>query len=282
MKAPSGTIPAGNVALTVPAGWTVDAPKAVGSVGTSEQTVTFNVTPSATAAVNANFKISATWTVGTAKGYTDQVVRVVSPVEGRFQRWGNWAEFDDWLENTAPSARRLGRSTAVQTTGVGETFTLPVVVHNWSDTAQSGNVSLTLPDKVTADATSKPYTNLAPGAETTVNFQVSNSFTNATLPTTANAADSQNGNVTVRITTTWGTSGTGFEDLTLGIVPKTSIPAAAAAPAMDGQEGAGEYTGEALEIGRKWEPGGANRNCAASYKRPTRSAETGASASSEQ
>ena len=112
---------------------------------------------------------------------------MVSPVEGRFQRWGNWAEFDSWLENTAPSARRLGRSAAIQTTGVGETFTLPVVVHNWSDTAQSGTVSLTLPADVTADATSKPYASLAPGAETTVNFTVSNTFTNATLPTTRDA-----------------------------------------------------------------------------------------------
>jgi hypothetical protein len=262
VKAPAGTtIPAGTAALSVPAGWTVDAAKPVPAVTGSGATVTFNITPSATAAVNTNFKIAATWTVGAATGYTDQVVRVVSPVEGRFQRWGNWAEYDSWLENTAPAARRLGRSAAIQTTGVGETFTLPVVVHNWSATAQSGTVQLTLPANVTADATSKPYANLAPGAETTVNFTVSNTFTNSTLPTTANAADSQNGNVSVRITTTYGATGTGFEDLTLGIVPKTSIPAAAAAPTMDGAESAGEYSGEALEIGRKWEPGGANRNC---------------------
>ena len=88
--------------------------------------MTFNVTPTRRrAAVNTNFKISAVWTAGAATGYTDQVVRVVSPVEGRFQRWGNWAEYDNWLEDTAPSARRLGRSAAIQTTGVGETFTLP-------------------------------------------------------------------------------------------------------------------------------------------------------------
>ena len=66
----------------------------------------------------------------------------------------------------------------------------------------------------------------------------------------------------MRITTTYGDTGTGFEDLTLGIVPKTSIPAATTAPTMDGTEGAGEYTGEALEIGRKWEPGGSTRDCA--------------------
>src|SRR3954452_25302538 len=103
VKAPAGTtIPAGTVTLNVPAGWTADAAKPVPAVDGSGATVTFNVTPAANAAVNSNFRISATWTVGAAGGYTDQVVRVVSPVEGRFQRWGNWAEYDRWLENTAP------------------------------------------------------------------------------------------------------------------------------------------------------------------------------------
>src|SRR4051794_13502094 len=263
MKAPAGsTIPAGTATLSVPTGWTADAAKATPAVGASEQTVTFNVTPAAAAAVNQNFKIAATWAAGTATGYTDQVVRVVSPVEGRFHRWGNWAEYDNWLEQTAPAARRLGRSAAIQTTAVGETFTLPVDVHNWSNEAQNGAVSLALPAGFTADATSKPYANLAPGADTTVNFSVSNSFTNATLPITGATGSSQNTNVNVPITTTYNNGGTGSETLTLGVVPKTTIPAATAGPAVDGQEGAGEYTGEALDIGRKWEPGGTTRDCA--------------------
>jgi LmbE family N-acetylglucosaminyl deacetylase len=263
LKAPAGTIPAGTVALNVPSGWTVDAPKAVGSVGTTGTTLTFTVTPSATAAVNTNFKVSAVWTAGAAKGYTDQVVRVVSPVEGLFERWGKWAEYDEWTEQTAPLARRLGRSAAVQTTAAGETFTLPVTVHNWSDEPQSGTVSLTLPAGLSADATSKPYGTLAPGAETTVNFSVSNSFTNATLPTTnpGNPPGQQvNTSVSVRITTTYNGSGSGFEDLSLAIVPKTTIPSGAA-PTLDASEGTGEYAGEALDVGKKWEPGGANRDC---------------------
>src|SRR3954452_17813823 len=168
LKSGAGTIPAGTAALTVPAGWTVDsATKATPAVGAAEQTLTFTITPSATAAVNSNFKIAATWTAGSAKGYTDQLVRVVSPVEGRFQRWGNWAEYDNWLETTAPAARGIGRSSAIQTVAAGATLSLPVVVHNWSDTAQNGTVSIALPDGFTADANSKPYANLAAGAETT-------------------------------------------------------------------------------------------------------------------
>jgi LmbE family N-acetylglucosaminyl deacetylase len=263
LRSGSGTLPAGTVALTVPAGWTVDAPKPVGPIGsTAETTVTFTVTPSAAAAVNTNFKLSALLTSGSATGYTDNAVRIVPPVEGRFHRWGNWAEYDNWLSTSAPQASRLGRSAAIQTTGVGETFALPVDVHNWSDTPQSGTVSLTLPTGVTADATSKPYGPVAPGGDATVTFTVSNSFTNATLPISnpASPASQQNTNVSVRITTTFGT-GSGFEDLTLGIVPKTTVPQAASVPTLDGAEGAGEYTGEALDIGRKWEPGGSNRDC---------------------
>jgi LmbE family N-acetylglucosaminyl deacetylase len=264
LKSGSGTLPAGSVALTVPAGWTVDAAsKPVGPIGPgAETTVTFTVTPDPAAAVNTNYRISALLSSGAATGYTDNAVRVVPAVEGRFHRWGNWAEYDSWVSGTAPQALRLGRSAAVQTTGVGETFSLPVDVHNWSDTAQSGTVTLTLPAGVTADATSKPYGPLAPGGDTTVNFSISNSFTNATLPISnpGAPADAQNTNVNVRITTTFG-AGTGFEDLTLGIVPKTTIPAGASAPTVDGTESAGEYTGEALDIGRKWEPGGSTRDC---------------------
>jgi LmbE family N-acetylglucosaminyl deacetylase len=264
LKAGATAIPAGSAALTVPSGWTVDAAQPLGPVAKgAEATATFTITPSASAAVNTNFRISALFTSGAVSGYTDNAVRIVPAVEGRFQRWGNWAEFDNWVTTVAPQALRLGRSAAVQTTGVGETFTLPVVVHNWSGTPQSGSVSLTLPTGVTADATSKPYGPLAPGADTTVNFSVSNSFTNATLPISnpGSPASQQNTNLTVGITTSFS-GGSGSENLTLGIVPKTAIPAVASAPAVNAVEGAGEYAGaEALNVGTKWEPGGSTRDC---------------------
>ena len=47
----------------------------------------------------------------------------------------------------------------------------------------------------------------------------------------------------------------------MGIVPKTTVPAATTAPVLDGVESAGEYSGETLNIGRKWEPGGTTRDC---------------------
>ncbi|MFU8874257.1 PIG-L family deacetylase [Micromonospora sp. SL4-19] len=245
LRSPEGKMPGGQVALTVPDGWTVDGPKTVGTISDkTETTVTFTVTPAAGAAVNQNHKISALFSSGTRTGYTDNVVRIVTPVEGRFERWGNWAEYDRWLGGTAPQAARLGRSGAVQRIGVGGTEQVPVVVHNWSTTPQSGRVSLALPANLTADATSKDYGPLAPGAETTVTFTLTN--TDTSLPANQQAS--------VPITTTYDSpAGTGSETLALSIVPATTIPAVTAAPVVDGVATGEEYPGPRLDIGRIWQ-----------------------------
>jgi hypothetical protein len=158
----------------------------------------------------------------------------VSPAEGRFQRWGRWEEYDNWLEDTAPQAARIGRSPAVKSMAVGESATVPVDVHNWSAVPQSGAVSLTLPAGMTADAASKPYGPLAPGATETVEFTVSNTYTNETLPGSGSATGNQNTNVNIDIATSYSVpAGSGSETLTMSIVPKTAIPAASGAPTMD-------------------------------------------------
>jgi hypothetical protein len=232
-----GSLKAGKVELTVPPGWTTSPAQNIGKVNGSKE-VTFTVTPSATAAVNQNFKISALFTSGTKTGYTDNLVRIVPPTEGRFQRWGNWQEYDEWLTNTAPQATRLGRSAAIQSMPIGSTLAVPVVVHNWSSQPRSGTVGLTLPANFTADATSKPYGVLQPGAETRVTFQLTN--TDTTLPATQN--------VPIPITTDASS-----ETLTLSLVPKTAIPQASTAPVVDGTAAPGEYDGPTLDISRVWQ-----------------------------
>jgi hypothetical protein len=235
-----GTLPRGTVALTVPPGWTVDEPQRIGPISSKrESTVTFDVTPSASAAVNTNHRISALLSSGGSTGYTDNVVRVVPPVEGRYQRWGKWEEYDRWLQDTAPRALRVGRSPAAATMGVGESVTVPVDVHNWSTTSQSGEVRLTLPPNITADAAAKPYGALAPGEDATVEFTLTN--TDTALPATQT--------VDIPIETTPG----GTEALQMSIVPRTAIPEAAAAPTLDGTDVAGEYPGSALDLGRIWQ-----------------------------
>ena len=233
LQAPSGKLAEGNIELTVPAGWTTDGPKPVPAKSTAD--ITFTVTPAANAPVDQNAKVAARYTTADASGYTDNVVRIVAPAEGRFQRWGNWQEYDQWLQNTAPQANRLGRSQAIQSMGIGQTIDLPVVVHNWSAQQQSGAVSLDLPADFTVDAPSKPY-DLQPGADATVTFKLTN--TDTSLPA--------NQNVSIPIRTA-----TGSETLTLTLVPTTVIPQAA--PVVDGKAEPGEYPGPTLDLGRIWQ-----------------------------
>ncbi|MER7248319.1 PIG-L family deacetylase [Kribbella sp. NPDC000426] len=233
LKAPNGKLAKGNVALTVPAGWSVSGPQQVKDKPSAD--LTFTVTPAANATVDQNAKVSALYTTKHATGYTDNVVRIVAAAEGRFQRWGNWAEYDQWLQNTAPQANRLGRSQAIQSMGIGQTIDIPVVVHNWSTQPQTGAVSLDLPADFTIDAASKPY-DVQPGADQTVTFKLTN--TDTALPA--------NQNVSIPIHTATGT-----ETLTLTLVPTTVIPQAT--PVVDGKAEPGEYPGQTLDLGRIWQ-----------------------------
>jgi hypothetical protein len=233
-----GKLAKGNVALTVPAGWSTDGPKPVRKGSSAD--ITFTVTPAATATVDQNANVSALYSTEHATGYTDNVVRIVSAAEGRFQRWGNWQEYDEWLQNTAPQANRLGRSQAIQSMGIGQTIDVPVVVHNWSAKQQTGAVSLDLPANFTIDGNAKPY-DVAPGADVTVTFKLTN--TDTTLPAQQNVA--------IPIRTSYGGGGAGSETLTLTLVPTTVIPQAT--PVVDGKADPGEYPGPTLDLGRIWQ-----------------------------
>ncbi len=253
LKAGGGALAAGTAALTLPAGWTATATsKPVGAIadGTSN-TVTFSVTPPADAAVDAMYKIAARYTTAGKTGYTDDTVRLVSPAEGRYQRFGKWAEYDNWITNTAPAALRVGRSAALATIVMGETIDFPVKVHNWSDVPQSGTVSLgTLPANFTSTTPSAPYGPIAPGADATVTLKLTSVDT--TIPA--------NQSVNVVVNTTNSTRGPGSETVSVSILPKTTINQAPATPALDGVDAPGEYAGSLLDIGRIWEGGG---NCPA-------------------
>ncbi|MET7277558.1 sugar-binding protein [Kribbella sp. NPDC005582] len=228
-----GKLTKGTVELTVPTGWTTDGPQHVQSG--SKANVTFTVTPSTTATVDQNARIAARYTTAKASGYTDNVVRIVAAAEGRFQRWGNWKEYDEWLETVAPQANRLGRSQAIQSMGIGQSIDVPVVVHNWSAQPQSGAVTLDVPSNFTLDATSKPYT-LQPGTDATVTFRLTN--TDTELPA------QQNVSIPIR-------TATGSETLTLSLVPTTVIPQAAIT--VDGKAAPGEYPGPTLDVNRIWQ-----------------------------
>jgi hypothetical protein len=231
-------IGAGKVSLAVPDGWTVSGNNSIGPINSGRETsVTLTVTPAAGASLG-QYKIAANFSNGVVTAYNDARVELVSGVEGRFQRWGNFAEYDQWA---AEFTYVGGRSSAQRQIGAGETITVPVVVTNRTTDTQSGNVTLTLPAGIVADATTKPYADLAPGGQTTINFVV----------THTNPADPGGVQVPVRIDTTSGTAPSS-ETLTLFVVPTTIIPQAATAPVVDGKAGDPGY-GPALDISRVWE-----------------------------
>ncbi len=244
LQAPGRAVPAGTVRLSLPAGWTADGARHLGRLAPHQaRTVTFTVTPAADATTEQTARVAATWRHRHLSGYTESVVQVVPAVEGRFHRWGKWAEYDQWLEQTAPAARRLGRSDAVQSIGVGKTITVPVDVHNWASTPQSGSVSVSPPSGFSVDSTSQDYGPLAPGDTTTVDFQLTN--TDSSLPANQQTA--------MPITTTFGGGGSSSETLQLSVVPVTAIPQASQAPTVDAKDGAGEYPGPQLDLGRIWQ-----------------------------
>ena len=67
----------------------------------------FTVTPAGGATVNADVKLAARAAHGRRRPATRTTsCASSSPVEGRFQRWGKWEEYDQLARDTAPQARR--------------------------------------------------------------------------------------------------------------------------------------------------------------------------------
>ena len=186
-------------------------------------------------------------------GYTDDTVRLVSPAEGRFQRFGKWLEYDNWLENTAPAA--LPRSAARPRwprSSMGETIDFPVNVHNWSDVAQSGTVSLTLPANFTADRRRRSRTGRSRRArDATVTFSVTN--TDTTHPGRRSRRTSPSRRRTPR-------AGPARRRSACRSCPRRRSRRRRRRRRWTASTRAGEYAGSLIDIGRIWEGGG---NCPA-------------------
>lgn len=233
-----GDLGGGTVSLAAPEGWQVSEPVEVDAIGDEDAAeATFTVTPASDAAA-ARYKLAAEFAGDGITAYNDTRVELVAPVEGRFQRWGNAAEYEQWTQDH--DAYVGGRSTAVAQIGAGETVTVPVEVTNRSAGIESGEVALALPAGFVADASNKAFADLAPGATTTLPFVV----------THTDPADPGSRTVTFTATTTSG-AGTSTENETVYLVPTTVIPQLAAAPTIDGVTD--EVYGGAIDVGTRWE-----------------------------
>lgn len=221
----------GNVTLAAPDGWRVERT-------TSKR---FTVTPPSDAALNTRARLTGTLA---GKGKTSRAVEVRPAVRGMPQLLPAVAQYEEWVD-TVGVPQLSGRVLPVLTLGSGGSRAVRVDVSNAGGTSASGTVKLALPNGFAADSAEKPYGPLAAGASGSVTFAVTN--TDASLPT-SNAG----GDFPYTVTTS-GPGGTDVRNAALELVPRTAIPQATTAPALDGQESAGEYPGPALDLSRLWE-----------------------------
>ncbi|MEV2273370.1 sugar-binding protein [Nonomuraea africana] len=242
--APSGeALGRSAVALRVPDGWQVSGSGELGRLAAGRTgSATFTVTPRGTPGERA--RVGATLTTERGSGYTDRQVEVSPAVRGGQQLLPQVEQYEKWAADLkAPQLRDL--VPPVLTLPSGGSRQVDVVVTNVSDTTQSGTVRLALPAGFTADRAEAAYNGLAAGASTRVPFTVTNS--DPSLKTS-----NEGGDYAYTITTT-GSDGSSVSRPALELVPATAVPRAASAPAIDGAEGSGEYTGPSLDVSRLWE-----------------------------
>ncbi|MEU4642991.1 sugar-binding protein [Micromonospora sp. NPDC023814] len=241
------TVP--RVSLRLPQGWTATGSGALrGAVPAgTERTVAFTVTVPAGADTNEQHLVGASLTTGQGAGRTDRAVRVVADVRGTLEPLPEVGLFRTWAGDSGyPQLDTLIKP--VLTVGSGKSRTVRVDLRNHGEAPQSGTVTLGLPAGFTADAATKSYAELAPGATGAVTFTVTNS--DATLPTANEGGDGGDYGITI---TTTSTAGSTVETGALEIVPTSEVPHAGHDHAVDGVASPGEYPGEELDLSRIWE-----------------------------
>ncbi|MEW9550347.1 sugar-binding protein [Nonomuraea sp. NPDC050783] len=227
-----------SAALRVPEGWKVTGSGALGRIAAGRTaSARFTVTPAAGASGRA--RIGAALTTERGRGYTDRQVEASPAVRGQQQLLPQVAQYETWTSDVGVPQLR-GLVTPVLTLPSGGSRQVGVVVRNVGDTPRSGTVRVDLPAGFTADRAEAAYPELAPGASATVPFTVTNTDTSLK---TSNEGGDHAYTVTVDGVVTGRPA--------LELVPATTIPRAASAPAVDGDDG--DYPGPALDVSRLWE-----------------------------
>ncbi|TDD00020.1 hypothetical protein E1292_29985 [Nonomuraea deserti] len=234
-----------SVALRVPDGWRVSGSGVLGRLGPGRTgEATFTVTPPEGGA-GERARLAATLTTERGRGYTDRQVELSPSVRGEQQPLPQVAQFGTWVAKVGVPQLR-GLVTPVLTLPSGGSRKVGVVVTNLGEATRSGTVRLDLPDGFTADRAEAAFDGLAAGESTTVPFTVTNS--DPSLRTS-----NEGGDYAYTITTTTGEDGSSTSRPALELVPAVTVPRAGSAPAVDGAEGDGEYSGTALDVSRRWE-----------------------------
>ncbi|SDU59801.1 sugar-binding protein [Jiangella alkaliphila] len=235
--------------VTGPDGWTATVP--AGALPRTlrpgrEVSVDVVVTAPAGAAAGQRAALKATLATRTGSGSNEAAVEVTTDVRGELAQRPEAEVFAAWTGDVdLPKLESL--IAPIASVGVGRTQPVSVEVSNDGAAAASGSVALDLADGFTASPASAPFDGLAPGATTTVTFDVTN--TDTALPTSNRAP---NGGYPFQIVTDYG-SGTDTQNAVLELVPSTQIPQVSAEPVLDGVASEGEYPGEVIDSSTMWE-----------------------------
>ena len=232
--------------LTLPDDWRGPRTVSFGTVRRGQTvTRTVRVTAPRDAAANTRALVGLDVRSGGRSGYTNQKLFVTPEVSGSQQLLPQVAEFEEWAPTVGLPQLR-GLVAPVLTLPSGGTRTVGIDVTNHSGTAQSGTVTVDLPDGFAAADDTVTYEDLAPGATTRVEVEVTN--TDETLPTSNDGG--VGGDYAYTITTT-GASGSSTATAALELVPTTQV-GETEVPTLDGTVGAGEYSAT-LDLSRRWE-----------------------------
>jgi hypothetical protein len=231
-----GTLKGGTVSLKAPKGWSVSDPQQLSDIPAGGRDLTFTVTAPENAA-STPARIQVSFKGSGVSAYNGTTVLPVDGVEGRFQRWGNTAEYDEWTDKNA--AYSGGPSQAYRSIGAGESVTVPITVTNHTSETASGSVKVTAPDGISVTKPEADFDGLAAAQSTTEKFVVTH--------TDPKAAGGDTKELTV--TTTSGGK-TSTEKVSLEVVPSAEIAQLKSAPKIDGVDDGYSST---LDLSKVWE-----------------------------
>ncbi|MBO1030972.1 PIG-L family deacetylase [Tessaracoccus sp. SD287] len=239
---------AGSVTLAVPSGWSTSARQSIAALRSgASQTVTFTVTAGAGATIGATANVRAVYSVGATSGETVAPVRVAGALEATIEPLPEIAQFRDWtaelkmkhLDALVPELFSVAQSRSRE---------LRIKVHNYSQSAQAGQVSIAMPSGFSASPSTFDVATLASGQERFASITVAN--TDASIPTANRPAN--RGVWPVQITTQ-STGAPAVRTVTLNLVPSHTSKRASSAPTINGVLSEGEYPGAPIPVDTIWD-----------------------------
>lgn len=237
------------LSLQLPEGWSTDGDAELGTiVPGATATHSFQVDVPEDAVTNRRRLVSASVRAEEGAGYSDVELEVVPPVRGSQELLSRVTTFQQWAaRNGYPQME--GFVKPVLTMPSGGSREVDVVLENFSDVPQLGEVTMAVPSGFRAEPAAHAYAGLAPGESRTVTFSVTN--VDGSLPTSNQGGVA--GDYDYTITTTDASGAESSSQAALGLVPTTTVGAVESAPVVDGTVADGEYPGPALDLSRRWE-----------------------------